>query len=277
MKQLVYIGIGCFLLLMACRKEYRPIYSTDLSVELKRDNFEDSVYFIKKFSLTSTNDSVLSYGFARIEDENGTIFFDEPWRNIAHQYLKLTERREYDLNLSIYRMINDQEIIDHNESIRVDNIDYPDFIKINRVEVNNNILENDDIYSSSPIHSTLVQIFNSVDYLVDYDEYDVENNVYFLSKQYPPKALSIEFNNVKLPVRSYDNLQWRFYDFRVYYPLVITGGTQFAGERFTVHNIDIEYLLGVGATAGVEFSLQSSDSSQGGIYSGTLYYEWIYE
>lgn len=274
-----FILLVSILMISSCKKEYTAVYNTDLSIELRQDVFNDSIHFIKNFNLTSSNDSVLSYANAKIEDENGNVFFDAPWREIASNHLILPERRDYSLAVSIYRNVNGSTVLDHTATLDVDNNKYPSYIKFNKIEVANNVLDDDGYYTVSNSYTTVVTITNSLEFVTDGDdEYDVDQDVKYLSKGYAPKSININLNNVLLPTKSHDHSKWRYYEITVYYPLEVNNNGQVVGERYILTKTDLYTLLQTSNNvAGVEYSASSYDSSQGGQYSATVFYEWIYE
>lgn len=266
------------LFFFGCTKDYEPINVTDLKYEIERDDFSDTLYFVRNFNLTSTNDSVLDNAKAVIIDKNDNIILEDHWKNIVNSTFGLPERRTYDLSIEIYREIEGNLIFDYKDSTELDNNDYPDYIKINSFEMDPACLDDNGVYSISNAHYTLVNIFNDLEYYFDEEEYSVDGEVTYLEKTFAPKTLNFNFNDLYLPTKSYDSEMWKYYAFWIRYPRLYSGVIY--DTRDIVFKLSVEGEIEKGTIqAGTVYSAESDDdaSNGGGLYFGVMKYEWIYE
>lgn len=263
------------LLLSSCEKEVTILDNTTFDLSVNRDEFSDTIYWIDKINVVSTNDSVIDRAMFKLEDEFGNTLFEDRWQNARNYSFGLEQRRKYTLEASLYLNPGNTLV---SEEIEIDNNDYPDGFKINGIEINSSVLNNDGTYYVSNVHGTIVTIYHTPDALFTSDNYNVDLATVFYQKQFSPKKVSYNFNNFELPVRAIDDV-WRQYEIQVGFPIVVgASGTTVVNDRKVIFYVDLEELVKNGnSSAGITLFYNSDDSTEGGIYTGTMEFEWIYE
>lgn len=270
-----YLVIAISLMLsVSCKKQTTITDETEFSIEIDRNEFQDTLYSIDGLNVISTNDTVLNDGVIILKDDNNHVIFNDKWHNLQNFTFGLPDRRNYELTATL--MLNDSL---ESVSIDIDNNEYPDFVKVNSIQIDASILSNDGTYYVSNSHTTLMTIYHALtSYLYEPEDYDVELATKFYQKSFAPKKTSFTFSNLQFPTRAI-NRKWRFYEIVLGYPLVVgPSGSTVVNDREITFYINVEDLAKNGNNAAaVPISVNSSDSSEGGIYFGTIEFEWIYE
>lgn len=262
-------------LIVGCKKQVQITDETDFELEITRDEFSDTIYWINKLNVISTSDEVLDAAIFQLVDNTGNMIYEDNWHNARNYSFALAERKLYNLTATVYLAEGDTLA---SENIQLDNNDYPDAIKINSIAINSSVLNTDGYYYVSNVHGTLVSIYHALDGIYNSDNYDVEVATIFYQKQFSPKKLNYTFSNFQLPARSIKR-NWRYYEVQVGFPLVVgSSGTTVVNDRKVYFFMDVEQLAKFGnSTASISLYYESDDSSEGGIYTGTIEYEWVYE
>jgi len=273
-KIVVYIAI--LVSVINCKKKQVILTDkTNFDIEINRDEFSDTTYSVYTLNVFSTNDNVIDSAVFSLIDENEITILEGNWKALRNVSFSLSERRKYDLTAKI--IYNGDELT--SEIIEIDNSDYPDKININKITINSSILNSDGTYYVSSSYGTAVRIYFSPDALFESENYDVDLATVFYQGSFSPQTTTFNINNLSLPTRSIDRT-WRQYEINAGYPLVVgsASGSTIVDDRKVYFYMDLEDLAKNGnSSANITLYYDSDDSDQGGIYSGTLEYEWVYE
>lgn len=287
----IYILAFVILLFSSCDKEQPPIDRTDVLFEVERDLFYDTLYTVSNLNITSSNDEILNSAHVKLIDGNDSTveILSGSWKEMRGKTFGLPERRYYNLELEVFLPDAPNEIL-AKDYIGLDNFNYPDYLKITNIELDPNIISqvsnNGETVSNN--HITLLEIKNDFDFIfgstsintsgnppTDSEEYYDDENIIYHSKSYPPKK--INFNtDIQLPITTFDDKFWKIYEVFLGYQLVINSSpTQVRSLSFKISIIDL--INELGTEANTTFTINEFDSTDGGMYTGTLKFEWIYE
>jgi hypothetical protein len=256
-----------------------------MEVEIQPTASSDTVYRVANLTITSSDDEVLRSGKVIIKDENGMVLAYNDWQLVRNSLLALPERRKYTLSYGLYRPEDTTRFLAEGEVV-IDNKKYPKAIKLLSCTMNSSVLNNDIDGSgavASNVHSVRVQILNGFSFRnppissgVSYYEYVNDKDIVYLLRSYAPKTTTFNFSNVILPFRTFHKKYFKAYEMTFYYPLAL--GTTFYRNRQVIFDLDVNKMLNeLGELSGVVYTISSSDSSEGGTYTGTINFEWIYE
>ena len=287
----LYILALVILLISSCDKEQPPIDRTEVLFEVERDLFYDTLYIVSNLNITSSNDDILNSAHVRLIDGNDSTYeiFQGPWKEMRGHQFSLPERKYYNLELEVFLPNSPNDVL-VKDYAGLDNFKYPDYIRITNIELDPSIIsqESNNGETVSNNHITLLEIKNDYDFIfgstslntsgnspIDSEEYYDDENILYLSKSYPPKKISFS-TDIQLPLMTFDSRFWKIYEVFIGYQLVINSSpTQVRSLRFKVSIIDL--IKELGTEANTTFSINEFDSSEGGMYTGTLKYEWVYE
>lgn len=288
MKNIIFIV--AILIVVSCSKEILNVDNTNLLIEYKADIFNDSIYDITKLEVTSTNDSVINFSKVRIVDNDGSIYFDNEWRQLQTSSFALPLRKEYNLEFNLYRIVNDIEIIDATYKTTIDNHKYPTKIQLVSAEIESSILEDQNVSGINAIISPSYQVLitSTISNIIEDDDEMPSNSDLFsydhYEKYHTPKKIIFTFNNVYFDTQKlHDNQQkWMHYDFGFYYPLAAPLSGDFLQYRHIHFYINVKDKIESGETTqNVEYVILNdvNATSGGGIseYKGKLTIKWIYE
>jgi hypothetical protein len=270
---------------ISCTKTYNPLQKHEMEVEILPSDIYDTVYRIANLTITSSDDDVLRRGKVMIKDENDEVLAADDWQLIRNSLLALPERRKYTLSFGLYRSEDSTRFLAEGQVV-VDNIKYPKAIQLLSCTMNSNVINNATDGSgaiASNVHSVRAQIRNSISFSnpptssgVSYYEYVNDMDIVYLLKSYAPKTITFNFSNVILPFRTFHKKYFKDYEMTFYYPLAL--GATFWMNRQVIFSLNMKKMMDeIGELSGVVYTIPSSDSSEGGIYTGTLNFQWIYE
>lgn len=287
MKWIIYISL--MVLFISCNKEFTTLETTEITTVIEKDFFNDSIYNVKQFNVTSTNDSVLYYANARVlDDSTTTVLWEGAWRDLRHSTFSLPQRKNYKIRIELYRSVNNQEVIDYTTTRQFNNHKIPTKFQLISAEVDPSIIAIEDYYGLTAQGSNTRQVIIVSELSLESSTEDFEHNTVttdynYYQKLHSPRKLSYNFSNLYFDTKKMDNgtPKWMTYDIIFYYPIDFVSSGNFTEEfrhitfviscrdRFDKNEVYHQ----------IEYSVQNDPdhTSSGADYSGTLIIKWIYE
>lgn len=275
------------LLVFSCQKEILNVDKTEMMIEYDVDIFNDSIYDVTEFKLTSTNDSILNFGRIKIQDENQTVFFDNEWRSLINNSFALPERKIYDISFVLYRNVNDQIVIDYLDTNRIDNRKKPTKFQLVSASIENSILENQEVSGLNTFVSSIYSVLVNARLSIDDDNESMPSNSNSFSYDYyyqfhQPKKINFTFSNLYFDTRKiYDNeRRWMHYEISFNYPLQY--GSSFVQYRSISFFVNVKSFINADEiNPNIEYEIDNDiNATSGGgasVYRGVIKIKWIYE
>ncbi|MGV6860952.1 MAG: hypothetical protein ACWA41_04220 [Putridiphycobacter sp.] len=276
------------LFVLSCKKEILNVDKTEMSIEYEVDIFNDSIYDVTEFKITSTNDSILNDGRIKIQDENNVVFFDDEWRNLINNSFALPERKIYDISFVLYRNINEQIQIDLEKTHSIDNRKKPVKFQLLSASIENSILENQDVGGLNTFVSSSYSVLVNARLSNAYDDSEsMPSNSNSFSYDYyykfhQPKKINFTFPDLYFDTRKiFDNeRKWMHYEISFNYPLQY--GSTFVQYRSISFFIDVlSFVNADDIEPNIEYEIENDISATSGggtsVYKGIIKIKWIYE
>jgi hypothetical protein len=138
MKIISKIALFCLLslTLVNCKKdEFVPFNKTEFIIDIQKDRIVDTLYRIVLLDVNSSDDYVLSSAKIKLIINNKDILFDGNWQKLRNFTISLHEHKEFTISAQLYIEKPDERVEISRKTFLLDNIKYPDFIKITKIEV----------------------------------------------------------------------------------------------------------------------------------------------
>ena len=122
--------------LIQCKKdEFEPLNKTEFIIDIQRDKIVDTLFRVTQLDVNSSDDYVLSSAKIKLIINNKDILFDGNWQKLRNFTISLNEHKEYTISAQLYIEKPDERLEMSRKTFLLDNIKYPDFIKITKIEV----------------------------------------------------------------------------------------------------------------------------------------------
>lgn len=275
MRNVLILIASVLLLVLGCDKSIELEDRTDISISVERDQFYDTLYYVSNLNVTSTNDEILQSAYIKLTDEAGNLVLSGDWKSLRGSTISLYERREYSLSMEVFLSAESNEVV-YDRKVTIDNIKYPKHLRVKQIVINDDVLDPDSNgLTVSNAHITLLRAYNHYDFTFDKEEYFDDESLLYFQRQFPPRTTTFN-QEFDLPLRTYQNEDWKIHEVFVGYPIAISGSV--VDQRRVMFKINIlELMQTLGTESNNEHTIETSDSSNGGAYTGTLKFEWIYE
>lgn len=204
----ILITILIVLLFSKCKKEeFTPEYEINFKVEIKQNNFVDTLYNIILVDVSSGDNEIVENGQIDVIHNNKIIFSDD-WENLKNKSFSFSERERFKLEFELKH----NNIVIDTEYEWIENTKFPDYIKITRINIDYDLSEIQ--YSNNPY----ANIITAHSYL-SLDNDNTEGYVTYYSKFFTPYLNTYIISNMFLSTtdEKFDEY-WMKYEIRVGYP-----------------------------------------------------------